>query len=292
MIFGTVLVASDLSKASDRLIERLDGLQRVGARRAILFHALGVGRFSDMKAELTRRAEPRLREQEQALRRLGFETEVVIANGSPGKEIHRVAVRRRPSLLVVGSQEHALTGELSLGSVTLDTLHRARHPVLVLRLALVEPRHEAAWGAFGRHVLHPTDFSDPAERAFWLVKRMVEGGLRSVTLLHVQDSARVERGHHLDEMNEVDQARLDRLRADLERAGAHFVRTEVAYGSPSDEIVRCAGEIVGTTIVMATRGRGVLKRALLGSVSQQVTRFAEAPVVLVPARPGLAPDGH
>ncbi|HEY6006206.1 MAG TPA: universal stress protein [Anaeromyxobacter sp.] len=291
MIFGTVLVASDLSKASDRLIARLEGLQRMGARKAILFHALGVSRFSDMKAELTRLAEPRLREQEEALQRLGFETEVVIATGSPASEIHRAALKRRPSLLVLGSQEHTLTGELSLGSVTLDTLQRARHPVLVLRLALVEPRHEATWSAFGRHVLHPTDFSDPAERAFWLVKRMVEGGLRSVTLLHVQNSARIARGPRLDELDEIDRARLDRLKADLERAGADFVRTEVAYGSPSDEIVRCAGETIGTTIVMATRGRGVLKRALLGSVSQQVTRNAEAPIVLVPARRDMAEVG-
>lgn len=291
MIFGTVLVASDLSKASDRLIARLEGLQRLGARKAILFHALGVHRFSDMRAELTRLAEPRLREQEAALQRQGFETELVIATGSPASEIHRVAVKRRPSLLVLGSQEHTLTGELSLGSVTLETLQRTRHPVLVLRLALVEPRHDAAWGSFGRHVLHPTDFSDPAERAFWLVKKMVEGGLKSVTLLHVQDSARIRRGHRLTELDEIDGARLERLKADLERAGADFVRTEVAYGAPSDEIVRCAAETVGTTIVMATRGRGVFKRALLGSVSQEVTRNAESPILLVPARRGLAADG-
>jgi nucleotide-binding universal stress UspA family protein len=121
---------------------------------------------------------------------------------------------------------------------------------------------------------------------------MVEGGSRSVTLLHVQDSARIPRGHRLDELNEIDRARLERLKADLERAGANFVRTEVAYGSPSDEIVRCAGETLETTIVMATRGRGVFKRALLGSVSQQVTRHAEAPILLVPARRGIGAESR
>jgi nucleotide-binding universal stress UspA family protein len=292
VIFGTVLVATDLSKASDRLIARLEGLKRLGARKAILFHALGIRHLGDMKAELTRLAEPRMRDQEAVLQRQGFETEVVIATGPPAAEMHRVAVKRRPSLLVLGSQEHTLSGELSVGSVTLETLQRSRHPVLVLRLALGEPRQEAGGGSFGRHVLHPTDFSDPAERAFWLVKRMVEGGLRSVTLLHVQDSARIARDRRLAELDELDRARLGRMKADLEGAGADFVRTEVAYGSPSEEIVRCAGETVGTTIVMATRGRGVFKRALLGSVSQEVTRHAEAPILLVPARRDTAAAVH
>lgn len=286
MMFESALVATDLSVASDRLIERLDGLRRVGVRRAILFHALGNHYLNDMAAERTRLAEVQLRRQQSDLQRQGFEAEIVIRPGAPAREIHRVAVKLRPSLLVLGSQEHTLTGELSIGSVTLETLHRTRHPVLVLRLALAGEQHRASSLSFGRHVLHPTDFSDPAERAFRVVKAMVQGGLRSVTLLHVQDEDQIPRDSRLEELNELDTARLDRLKADLEAAGAHFVGTEIAYGSPSGEIVKRAAETVGTTIVMATRGRGVLKRALLGSVSQLVTRQAEAPILLVPARRG------
>ena len=54
----------------------------------------------------------------------------------------------------------------------------------------------------------------------------------------------------------------------------------VGYGSPGEEIVRCANEQRAAAIVVGRRGAGV-SRALLGSVSDYVVRHAKQPVAVV-----------
>lgn len=63
------------------------------------------------------------------------------------------------------------------------------------------------------------------------------------------------------------------------RAG---VEIAVGEGAAGDALVRAATEDGTDVIVMATRGQGGLKRALLGSVADEVVRHAPCPVMLVP----------
>jgi nucleotide-binding universal stress UspA family protein len=74
--------------------------------------------------------------------------------------------------------------------------------------------------------------------------------------------------------------------ASLQNRAAETVDIEIAYGSPIQEIVKRANEPVDTIIVMGGRGRGRIPETLVGSVSHQVVRLANVPVLLVPA---LAP---
>jgi nucleotide-binding universal stress UspA family protein len=52
-------------------------------------------------------------------------------------------------------------------------------------------------------------------------------------------------------------------------------------GSPSDEILRAAKREKVHQIVMGTHGRGLLGRALMGSVAQRVLAESTVPVLLV-----------
>jgi len=61
------------------------------------------------------------------------------------------------------------------------------------------------------------------------------------------------------------------------------VETTVRYGSPADEIVRCATESGAGLIVMGSRGWGEMHAVLLGSVSERVLHTATCPVLI--ARP-------
>jgi nucleotide-binding universal stress UspA family protein len=56
---------------------------------------------------------------------------------------------------------------------------------------------------------------------------------------------------------------------------------EVAFGSPADEIVRCATTSGCSKIVMGTRGRGIVSQLLGRSVAHRVVRSAPVPVTLV-----------
>ena len=56
----------------------------------------------------------------------------------------------------------------------------------------------------------------------------------------------------------------------------------VAVGEPGKSIIRHSAEIKADLIVMMTSGKGGLKRAILGSVADEVVRKAGVPVLLLP----------
>jgi len=57
--------------------------------------------------------------------------------------------------------------------------------------------------------------------------------------------------------------------------------TRVVEGAPGQALCALAAEVSAAAIVMGTRGRGGLKRAFLGSVSDYVVRNAPCPVVVI-----------
>jgi nucleotide-binding universal stress UspA family protein len=59
------------------------------------------------------------------------------------------------------------------------------------------------------------------------------------------------------------------------------VETRVVEGRPGVALCDLAREVAASAIVMGSRGRGGLRRALLGSVSDHVVRNAPCPVVIV-----------
>jgi nucleotide-binding universal stress UspA family protein len=61
--------------------------------------------------------------------------------------------------------------------------------------------------------------------------------------------------------------------------GAVPVHPEVRYGQPARQLIDAAGD--EGLLVVGSRGRGSLRRALLGSVGQQCAQYARGPVVVV-----------
>jgi nucleotide-binding universal stress UspA family protein len=66
-------------------------------------------------------------------------------------------------------------------------------------------------------------------------------------------------------------------------------RREVRVGAAGPELSRIAGELGASVIVVGSRGRGGIKRALLGSVSDHLVRNAPCPVLVV--RDDVEDDG-
>jgi nucleotide-binding universal stress UspA family protein len=59
------------------------------------------------------------------------------------------------------------------------------------------------------------------------------------------------------------------------------VETRIVEGSPGAALCDLAREVSAVAIVIGSRGRGGLRRALLGSVSDYVVRNAPCPVLIV-----------
>ncbi len=71
---------------------------------------------------------------------------------------------------------------------------------------------------------------------------------------------------------------LEATRTSLDLGDAELL---VVSGSPGHSLCELAAELPASVIVMGTRGRGRIRRAVLGSVSDHVVRNAPCPVLTI-----------
>src|SRR5215217_4654957 len=104
--------------------------------------------------------------------------------------------------------------------------------------------------------LHPGHFVGPEVEEHWL-QREQEHLEREVQLL------------------------LDNQVEEIETAGSSVAQTHLRVGKPDEEIVALAEDLEAGLIAIGNRGRGGIRRALMGSVSNSVVRHAHCPVLVV-----------
>jgi nucleotide-binding universal stress UspA family protein len=154
---------------------------------------------------------------------------------------------------------------------------------------------------FSTKILLATDGSEDAElaatSAVSLAKttnselHLVNVGVLAPTLLKPLDvePARVEQ-----EVQRI----LDKQVKKIENLGGAVAQSHVRAGDAAEETVKLAEETNAGLIIMGSRGRGGVRRALMGSVSDSLVRHAYCPVMVVrwkpvvfPAKILLATDG-
>ena len=74
---------------------------------------------------------------------------------------------------------------------------------------------------------------------------------------------------------------LERQVKRIEESGGIVNEAHLREGKADEEIVDLAQSIGAGLIVMGSRGRGRIRRALMGSVSESVVRHAHCPVTIV-----------
>ncbi|MFW6161980.1 MAG: universal stress protein, partial [Planctomycetota bacterium] len=248
-MFSKVIVATDRSEESDELIGCVQGLRALGTESAVLVYCVPLPEAPGLARSVADFLGPALEKQRDLLQRAGIEAAVRVAVGRPAVEIQQVAAEVEADAVVLDAEPESLLGGALFHSLAASLIRGATLPLLIVRFEACGEGCDVCYRGFPctplEHVLFPTDFSDHAERAFACVEQAVESGVRRVTLLHVQDRAKIARHleDRLEEFNEIDQGRLERLREHLVAKGATDVRIEIPYGSPTQEILRrCAPE--------------------------------------------------
>jgi len=291
-MYEKIVIASDLSEATNHVINCVQDLKKMGTREVILFHSLGLKYRYALQYDMTILAEPLLSEEEKLLKRLGFSVKVAIGTNGVVWELHRIVEEENASLVVIGTHGRGMAFDALLGGEAHKIMHAATFPLLIIRLHLAEgedtPKCAADCLSLSKKILYVTDFSDTAQRAFTHLEKMVELGAKRVSLLHVQDRTRMTSIEKhlprlLKEFNAIDTQRLELLKSSLVTKGAHEVDTLLKYGMPVDEILKVSREDDYSFILMGSQGRGYVKESFLGSVSNNVVRLASLPVLLIPA---------
>ncbi|MFQ5574998.1 MAG: universal stress protein [Terriglobia bacterium] len=286
-MFEKLLVPTDLSLSGERILDYVGGLKDAGAKDVLLAHvSMGEGQQDFVLTEREERASDRMNRESQIMRRAGLKVKSLFLRGEPPQELLRVAAEEHVGLIVSGSHGKSPLDEMILGS-TSETLGRrsSKAPVLLVRYGILEEKTKDAARAVGRNafkrLLLPTDFSDCSEKALnFIVNNLKETGVDQVIVTHVVDD------RHLLTMSKRDALKKER-RENLEKIAARIrgkvkVETHLLSGSPVAEILRLAGETDVNTIVVGSHGKGLVREAFVGSVSQNVIRMANKPVLVIP----------
>lgn len=287
-MFSRIVIASEMSPAAFNMLHCLEKMKGLGVKECLLVQCLSpYGLDSKISSFYTAVVEENLSKQKALLEEQGYKVSTRVAIGYIKNEINRIAVEEDYSMMVVGAPEHSMVGEVFFGGTAHDVILHARKPVLLIRI-VNEPAARLKLTKdcnLIEHILFSTDFSENAQKAFEVVKKMVTDGIKKVTLIHVIDKAVVDPylKERIEDFIRLDNTRLQAMKVELQSMGAVEVDVQLPIGSPAGEIIRTVKDKNISLVVMGSQGRGFLNEVFLGSVSHQVARHSSASILLIPA---------
>jgi nucleotide-binding universal stress UspA family protein len=282
-LFERVLVSTDFSKYSQKVIESVGGLP--GVKEVVLLHIMvapGLARVWDPGAR-AEEARKRLDEEAKPLESLGIAVKKraePLVGGDVAKKIDVVSEEEGVDLVVIGVRGKGFVGKVLLGSVAKDILRYGTKNLLLMRLLPIEggERFEKHSPMVFSKVLCPTDFSEPAEEAIKILKDIK--GVGEVVLLTVLSKDLVD--VDLESEKKEAEEKLAAVKAGFEDAGipASF---RIAVGSPAKEIITAAEDEEASLIAMSSHGKGWVRQMVVGSVAYDVSNSGTRPVLVLRA---------
>ncbi|HET8932708.1 MAG TPA: universal stress protein [Polyangiales bacterium] len=208
--------------------------------------------------------------------------------GNLGERLAAIAVDEKADLIVVGSHDRNMVERIWEGSTSHATLHNSHTSVLCV------PTEES--GALRKRrtacVVVATDFSRLGDAALPLAYAIAEPGA-IIHVLHVVPAREQgARDFHdifaLDDLNVASPARDEawqHMRQLTSRTSEGPDKRVVLHALESDNaaeaIAQAAERLHADVIVMGTRGRSGLSKAVMGSVTSNVVHLSKRPVLLV-----------
>ena len=134
-------------------------------------------------------------------------------------------------------------------------------------------------------ILVPVDGSDPAEKALNYALSMAEIHDAKVDILTVIDEVNLAPDwarEYSEKLREQGEEVLTKIFSMAVKQKPNLEISKcLAEGYASEEILKCAGKGHHDLIVMGSRGMGLVRGLVLGSVSSRVVNQAEIPVLIV-----------
>ncbi|MEX2570490.1 MAG: universal stress protein [Gemmatimonadota bacterium] len=289
-IINAVLVASDLSKASDALVQQASALAARGGAdlHVVSVYSSPTSRFGE-DPEVPEAVMTEIREALPAqLRRIlpdsGRPASEEVRFGSPATVILERARETRSDLIVLGAHRGRDVNAQFLGTTADEVLRETEIPCLVLRgrfsMPLARIGVATDFSAIGTGALERA-----VDWAAWLGSGAA--GEDGVTLCAAHVLHPSERDEETDCRARLEQAIEDACRQAGESASSVVPEPEILVGSdaPSALIDWVKGGRLDL-LAAGTHGKSGWQRSLLGSTSSALARRAPCPVLLVPRSDG------
>ncbi len=181
---------------------------------------------------------------------------------------------------------------LTLGSTTEKVIRSANCPILVVRERMHEPVRHAEEGIVLQKILVPIDFSDCAGEGACYASTFGTAVGADLLLMHVvqpPDYMALEGpapDPHWPPMIETAvlaaENELDEILNFLPLIGIK-AEAQVEVGQPVEKLAEASARPDIDLIVTSTHGYSGLRHALLGSVTEQLVRVTQCPILVVPS---------
>lgn len=283
------IIATDLSKTADLLIQCSDLYKELGVEEIILFHALGVEYMNFYGYVNLDNTKKRLSELKAILEKKGFKTSVELREGLPYLELEAFTKGMDDAIIISGSSGKGYLKGMVLGSTVNHLVKHTKQPLLIVRCTEVQDDSNAISPAMScatsnQCVLFPTDFSENAQYAFEFLLKNVAPYAKTVDLLHVQDEQVMKHrsDSEIEKFNETDKARLAEMKEKVMAVSKANVRTEVVLGNPTKVILNSIKEHNCSLVVMGKQGKGFIQEYIVGSITRKVLEESGINSLIVP----------
>jgi nucleotide-binding universal stress UspA family protein len=279
-----ILAATDFSTRSNRALRQAGLLAQPDRAQLHIVHVVDDDQPEELIRIERREAERVLSEQMASMPELqGAACRPLVVTGDPFDGILRAAAEVSADLIVMGTHRKQLLVDIFIGTTIERVIRKGAFPVLMVNNE-AQRRYE--------NVVVPIDMSAAAANALRTALTTGLIGESGATLLHAflpigkgkmlmagSDQASIESYVANERRRAADELASFLVANDL-RHGRWSIRVE--EGEPMQVISRALSEKRPDLLVMGTRGRSVLLRALIGSVTEEALRTLDVDILAVP----------
>ena len=199
--------------------------------------------------------------------------------GDPVREIIKMAILLPASIILMST--HGRTGieRIREGSVTEQVLKQSPCPVFILHSTRPEPVDQRTDNLF-RRILVPLDGTDASSAILECVERFAKMHDSEVIIFHDE----LEHAEYEEEKAAI-KARLQDHSVTLANTGLRVSLDMTTYRKPIREILSRIDELNIDLVSMATHGEGGGRRTLDESVTAEIIRHSNCPLLVWSAEP-------
>lgn len=132
--FQKLLYPTDFSVCSAKAFDYIKRFTGVGMEEVVVLNTIEPSKFTEPQAmeNARKEAQSRLDKIKEQLEMIGIKCHTFVEFGDPTQKVLELSERESVSMIVMGSRGRGLVQGQLLGSVSSETIRRARRPVLVI----------------------------------------------------------------------------------------------------------------------------------------------------------------
>ncbi|MBL7050203.1 MAG: universal stress protein [Nitrospira sp.] len=244
------------------------------------------GYMKEEEEKLREQARIRFEDWQKSCAEYGIKSSIIIEVGEAVPHILGIAKKEKVDIMIVGRKKKVAMGNLFAGDHTLQLIRRSKVATLVSKYMVNFEIDGSQYERINENIfdlpLIVMDCSEHSERALNALISLNNTVKKAVIVHHLRVA--ISKKHDAGELHAAEEAvkdTFDKFCMRLKEAGIQC-ETHIGAGEIVEEILRISRERNATMLIMGTTGKDRLHEFFQGSISHDLVKLSELPVLLVP----------